>query len=156
MTKTEYKEKLWEVQKGKCAITGLELESPNVAHLDHSHELVGNNAGRCRGLLHPYVNALEGMILQKFRRSGLQGKTNYIEFLRNLAEYLEKDYNDNPVHPGYVPDMVKKFARLSIGEMRASELLRDTKVKSRAEGVKLYRKALRTSLKASGKLLENK
>lgn len=123
-----YKESLFKEQNGLCALTGLEIDNINKAHLDHDHELDGPSAGRCRGLLLGNANVLEGRLRHQFNRSGLAGKIEYLDFLKRLISYLETDYTDRPRHPQLVPDLKKRFSRYNLSDMRLklSEVHLDT------------------------------
>ena len=62
--------------------------------LDHKHKRkndpVGPNGdGLCRGVIHNNANALEGRILKDFVRTGVSKHISIVDFLRNLADYLE-------------------------------------------------------------------
>lgn len=62
--------------------------------LDHKHKKkndpVGPNGdGLCRGVIHNNANALEGRILKDFVRTGVSKHISIVDFLRNLADYLE-------------------------------------------------------------------
>lgn len=115
----DYKQELFQLQNGQCALTGINLTDYSSSHLDHDHILDGPKAGRCRGLLHPLVNVLEGRILHQFNRSGLKGKIDYIEFLKHLTNYLQQDYTGNPIHPKFITDSAKRFSRLTVKEMKS-------------------------------------
>lgn len=114
-----HKQKLFDHQKGICPLCNRPLGAVNEMHLDHNHELTGLNEGRCRQLLHPNCNTLEGTSLHKFNRSGLKSSVEYLDYLENLIAYLKKDYSLNPKHPKWVPDKVKAFSRLTLAEMKA-------------------------------------
>lgn len=128
-----YKTELYNKQNGICTLCKNPLKSITSSHLDHDHALNGNNAGRCRGLLCPQCNILEGTIKHKFNRSGLKGKVVYLDYLRNLLNYLEQDYSDNLVHPRYVPDKVKSFGMLKKPEME--KLLGETGTKEKLTNI---------------------
>ncbi|ELP1225043.1 endonuclease VII [Escherichia coli] len=130
-----YKQELFQKQKGLCALTGIKIHEVNKAHLDHDHILTGSNAGRCRGLLIAQANVLDGRIKHQFKRSGLDGKIDYIEFLNNLVQYLEKDYSDNPTHPQLIPDLKKAFSRKNLSEMKA---ITGSNLKTKKELEKVY------------------
>ena len=67
-----------------------------------------------RGLLHPLCNSiLEGKVAGLMYRAGLKGKAEFPTVLRNLADYWEPEYDAEPVHPAFVNDTAKKFARLT-------------------------------------------
>lgn len=152
-TAKELKQRLFEEQDGCCLLCGCEL-NPDVMknHLDHDHALDGNNAGRVRGLLCILCNPLDGIVLQKFNRSGLVSKKiEYIKWLENYIEYLKKDYSENDFHPNFIPDTIKRFKRLSLPEMRDELTVRgyvyqdkDTK----SELVKIFGKQFRKEQKS--------
>lgn len=147
-----HKEALYRRQGGICPLCNNPLgpiENVSQLHLDHSHELNGDNAGRVRGLLHGNCNTLEGTLLHKFNRSGLKSETEWLTYLKNLVSYLERDFSNELVHPKFIPDSVKAFSRLTLSEMKSSELLRDTQVTSKKEAIRLYRSRLKSSLSAT-------
>lgn len=115
----EEKFKLFESQNGLCPLCKRELNDDVLSnHLDHDHSLVGNNAGKVRALLCVYCNSLEGQILHKFNSSGLNTKNvNISEWLEELAMYYRKDLSSNNIHPNFVNDLTKKFARSTIPDM---------------------------------------
>ncbi|EMA4428626.1 TPA: endonuclease domain-containing protein [Enterobacter hormaechei] len=113
-----YKESLFKEQQGLCALTGLPIDEISKAHLDHDHRLDGPSAGRCRGLLLGNANVLEGRLKHQFNRSGLAGQIDYIDFLKRLVSYLERDNTDRPRHPQMIPDLKKRFSRYNLSDMR--------------------------------------
>lgn len=148
----EEKVKLYNLQRGICPLCGHELnEDIKSNHLDHDHALTGNNAGRVRGLLCVYCNALEGQIKHKFDSSGLRSKgVDIVDWLEQLTQYYSNDYSENSLHPVYVNDMAKAFNRLNKPEM-IDELNRvNCEFPEKATKEKLsslYKKALRKFLK---------
>lgn len=141
------KAKFYEAQNGICKICGQDL-APDIYsnHLDHDHSLEGPNAGKVRGLLCNLCNALEGQVKHKFNRSGLASREVDIkEWLESLIEYWGQDFQENPIHPRFVPDKVKWFSRLNKEQMKAEF---ESKGFTWVEGDKksiiaLYRKLLR-------------
>ncbi|APU02367.1 endonuclease [Aeromonas phage SW69-9] len=147
----ELKQKLFHAQGGCCKLCKNEFDGPyNKQHLDHDHALEGRNAGKVRGLLCARCNMLEGMIKHKFIRSGLRGRdVDYIEWMRELIEYVDSDYSDNPVHSQYLSDMVKQFSKKSLPDMRLDMQERgfdynDKDVK--AELIKKFRKQFKKAI----------
>ncbi|MBN5214266.1 endonuclease domain-containing protein [Serratia ureilytica] len=136
-----YKEKLFNQQNGICPLCSLPLIDVRSSHLDHDHSLSGINEGRCRGLLHPQCNTLEGTILHKFNRSGLKFKADYITYLENLVEYLKADYSSNEKHPQWARDKLKWFSKLTIKEML--EVFPDATERTKKELINRYRKLLK-------------
>lgn len=138
-----YKQFLFKKQNKVCALTGITLSEVNKSHLDHDHTLDGPNIGRCRGLLLAQANVLEGRIKHQFKRSGLDGKIDYLVFLRNLVRYLETDYSKNPIHPQLQTDLKKKFKRLSLKEQKLILQDYDTKNKTKKELESIYSKHIK-------------
>ena len=77
---------------------------------------------------------------RQFKRSGLDGKIDYIEFLKNLVKYLEKDYSDNPTHPQLIPYLKKSFSRKTLSEMKA---ITGSNLKTKKELEKVYSNKIR-------------
>lgn len=117
----DLKTKLFTLQHGRCTLCGLMLhEDMSKNHLDHDHSLDGKNAGKVRGLLHGACNRADGRLKNKFIMSGVASMgVDYSTFLRNLADYVEADYSQNDFHPQYIPDMVKKFKKNTLSEMKS-------------------------------------
>lgn len=148
----EEKEKLYQAQNGLCPCCKRPLdEDIQKNHLDHDHALEGDNAGKVRGLLCNLCNAAEGQMKHKFNRSGLKGQNvDYLEWLENLLVYLKTDYSENNIHPNFVNDKAKEFARGNKDDMIAmfkqhgfTYIESDTKTKMVAS----FKKQLRKSLK---------
>lgn len=100
-------------QQGVCALCGLPLDSVGKANADHNH-----HTGHMRGLLHPLCNSiLEGKFAGLMFRAGLKGRADFPTVLRNLADYWEQDYSEQPIHPSFVLDESKKFARFTREKM---------------------------------------
>lgn len=112
-TYDQAKEKLYHEQNGICPICKRELDKEiNKNHLDHDHELDGNQAGRVRGLLCNLCNGSEGRTRHEFMRSGLAGRgIDYIDYLESLLAYLKRDSSTNDIHPKLVPDLKARFKR---------------------------------------------
>ena len=90
-----YRDKILEEQGGICPLTGKKIVEGK-AVLDHQHslkneELGKQGAGCIRGVLDFRANSFEGKILYWFKRLGVSKFISLPLFLRNLAEYLEKD-----------------------------------------------------------------
>lgn len=148
----EQKQKFYDAQHGKCLICKRDLDSDVQAnHLDHDHDLNGPKAGKVRGLLCNLCNAAEGQMKHKFNRSGLKGQNvDYLEWLENLLVYLKTDYSENNIHPNFVNDKAKEFARGNKDDMISmfkqhgfTYIESDTKTKMVAS----FKKQLRKSLK---------
>ena len=107
--KTDFRIKWYKQQNGICPILKKKVSFDKVA-LDHKHKRkndpVGPNGdGLCRGVIQMQANALEGKIINNFKRLGLEKHIDICSFLRNLADYLEHP----PIPQIYIhPDEEKK------------------------------------------------
>lgn len=88
----ETRQSLLEQQAHRCAICG-EHCTDEQAVLDHDH-----TGGHVRGVLHRSCNAVEGKIVNAFRRYAIQ---NRVAFLSGLIAYHEKHSTNNTglIHP---------------------------------------------------------
>ncbi|MGG5825923.1 endonuclease domain-containing protein [Aeromonas salmonicida] len=152
-TKTilQTKQRLFLEQKGICPLCQRELDAHiEKNHLDHDHQLDGEQAGKVRGLLCLYCNPLEGKLLNEFKRSGLASRgVNYVRYLRQLADYLEQDNSGNAIHPQLVPDLKKRFKRLDKQAMIAELTVRGIKhsaLSPKAELISIYSKAIKAAI----------
>ena len=83
--------------------------------VDHQHKLVNelpssDGKGLCRGAIHFQANALEGKIVNAFKRLGLPKHIDLIDYLRNLADYLESNkiqQGEKFIHPTESPRKLK-------------------------------------------------
>ena len=82
--------------------------------LDHCH--VSQNS---RAALHRQSNAFEGLVFNAYKRC-LQWLTNkpLPDILRNLADYLEQDYSENPYHSGWIKKVKTRFNKLNADDQR--------------------------------------
>ncbi|ADG60020.1 endonuclease VII [Acinetobacter phage Acj9] len=146
------KQRLFECQNGRCPICKRELDQDVMKnHLDHDHALEGSNAGRVRGLLCVYCNALEGQLKHKFDSSGLRSKgVDMATWFDSLMQYYATDNSENPLHPAYANDMHKAFTKMSkpdmIAEAERVGLAIEPK-STKAQIVKGYKRALKLFLK---------
>lgn len=99
----KYREKQLSIQKGIDPITKEFIRSPT---LDHDHY-----TNKVRMVLDRNTNQFEGRIISFYNRLIKYKKLSITlpEILRNLAWYLEQDYSNNPFHPMYIKDLVRKF-----------------------------------------------
>lgn len=108
-----YRAKIKKEQKGLCAICECVLpKTGGGVSLDHQHkrksdEIGLNGGGLIRGVLCRNCNVFEGKIWNNSKRYGKFD--NLPQFLRNLADYLEKD-NYPYIHPSEAP-AIKKVSK---------------------------------------------
>lgn len=100
--------KLHEEQDEICPILKLKLPIESMV-LDHEHrknrqQPIGENgAGLIRGVIQRHANALEGKISNAWRRYGMDRYDITIsDFLRNLADYLDRP-NTDIIYPSELP-----------------------------------------------------
>ena len=112
-----YRKKWHNAQKNVCPILKQEVpfEKTSIDHIHkrRSDKLGGEgNLGLIRGVIHVQANSLEGVIVNNFKRYGLNKFINLPTFLRNLADYIEAPplLNLNVVHPSELerPEKIKK------------------------------------------------
>jgi hypothetical protein len=104
------KEKWHAEQNSICPLFGKRYELSEVT-LDHQHKLKSeipdeSGKGLCRGVIHFQANSIEGKITNAFKRYGGDKHIDIIQFLRNLADYLEsnKIHTDEKwIHPSEKP-----------------------------------------------------
>ena len=95
-----------EEQSYTCPITNSEITTDE-ACLDHDHD-----TGFCREVLPRNINTAEGKIKSVYVRWVKKRGISLPEFLRNLADYLDQDYSENPLHPTHLtPEEKKEKAR---------------------------------------------
>jgi len=140
----EWKKQQYDKQQGKCALCGLPMDSASAAAGDHNHA-----TGYMRGLLHGNCNVLEGRVIGLMYRAGLKGKVEFADVLEALAAYWRNDYSENPIHPSFVLDESKKFARFTrermIKELRGAGVDVD-KTYSKESLIDIFKKTYREKL----------
>lgn len=131
----DYREILSQEQCLKDPIIGGDIIKPC---LDHDHF-----DGRCRGVLSQSVNTFEGQVLKAW----MKYVSEYTDIslpaaLRNLADYLEKDFSGNKIHGAYLTDMAKFLKRLTVDTIRRRALqdlaLVIPEGKTKTESVQMY------------------
>jgi hypothetical protein len=101
------RDKLLKRQNGLCALCGHEVDNPC---LDHSHKKNGGT-GLVRSVICRGENALLGKIENNARRNKI---TNLIIFLRDAANYLEKEHTEY-IHPTEIK--LKKLKKSSYNKV---------------------------------------
>ena len=103
----EFKEQQIKEQKGIDPILQEPFPSGTIC-MDHDHTLQ-----HCRAALHLQTNAFEGRVLNAYIR-GLRWLTDkpLPVILRNLADYLERDFSQNPYHNSWLKAVQSKFNAL--------------------------------------------
>jgi hypothetical protein len=82
---------------------------PEAVVCDHDH--VTNH---CRAALSRNVNAFEGLVTNAHKRCiSWLTKKPLPDILRNLAEYLEQDYSNNPYHNHWIKSCKTLFNKLT-------------------------------------------
>ena len=89
-------------QSGVCPILKKKFPLEDMV-VDHQHcskaETIGKNgAGLIRGVIQRQANSIEGKFINAFRRYGLHNHITISDFLRNLADYLDRKPT-NYIHP---------------------------------------------------------
>ena len=119
---TVLKEKLHKENNGVCPLLGKKVPLEQMV-LDHIHKLKSEEYTEQKGTIRNAIefrsNAMEGKIVNNWKRYFGADESNHPiplpEFLRNLADYLEKGaYNDNGtyyIHPNEVPKQPKLTKR---------------------------------------------
>lgn len=102
----EYRESEVIALDGICPICKNKRDSSDWT-VDHQHktksEINGvNGAGMVRGVICFKCNSTEGRMLSAYKRSGLRHEINFTDFLRNLADYLDKP-TTHYIHPSEKP-----------------------------------------------------
>lgn len=95
-------------QGGKCPITGRSLKAmaPSNVVCDHDHQ-----TGVVRAALPRAINGLEGKLLQAcIRWGGCSSKSEVIQMLRGMADYLEKHMTPQTewIHPTHLTPAEKR------------------------------------------------
>lgn len=130
-----YRDKTLKDQGGIDPILGIEISKPT---LDHSHV-----TGHVRQVLDFSTNQFEGKVISAYKRFLQHKGIPLSKVLEGLMHYWNKDYSDNPIHPGHVKTLISRFCRLNKGEQRAllGIRARDKKI-TKTKLIKLYRKRL--------------
>lgn len=103
---------LYKEQHGLCKLTGIELES-NKAVLDHLHD----NEQLVRGVLHRFGNTTLGKIENLHKRYlSFWYPGTLSDFLRQCADYIEKEPDSRFRHNGWIKKVQTLFNSLSEGQ----------------------------------------
>ncbi len=108
----EFRDEQVEKQNGIDPITKEPFKE--VIAQDHCHF-----TQHCRGALNRNSNAFEGLVVNAYNRC-LKWLTDVPlpDILRNLADYLEVDYSNNPYHLGWQKRVRTDFNKLSASQMK--------------------------------------
>jgi len=103
----EFRDKQIKLQNGIDPITKEPFKE--IAAQDHCH-----TTQHCRAALNRNSNAFEGLVTNAYTRC-LKWLTDVPlpQLLRNLADYLEVDYSNNPYHTGWMTKVKIEFNKLS-------------------------------------------
>ena len=133
------KDRLAKEQGGIDPILKEPFKETQVCDHDHTTQHV-------RAALNRNTNAFEGKVFNAWVRclKWLSDKP-LPEILRNLAEYYEKDYSNNPLHPGFLKRLCTDYASLNEqGKKEVLHLLGQPQGNNATERRKLFRSALMT------------
>lgn len=98
-------------QNGLDALTGLPIE-PGKAVLDHCHD-----SQYVRAVLDRQVNAMEGRVRNAFNRYLVWSYPYSLStFLRKMADYHEKEFSQQFVHPSWIKKIKTQFNKLKSAE----------------------------------------
>jgi len=88
-----------------CPVLEVPVSKPE---LDHDHA-----GGKVRGTLQGEANSMIGKC-ENIYKTLVHSKTNLSlpDVLRNIADYLESDYSENPLHPTHRRVLRKRFCSL--------------------------------------------
>lgn len=119
------RQRLYDLQEGVDPILN-KLVSFADTTCDHDHLLQNT-----RGALHRQTNAFEGRVFNAYVR-GLKWLTDLPlpVILRNLADYLEKDYSENPVHPAWIKRLSIDYGKLSTDKQK--QVLCDMQIEAKS------------------------
>lgn len=108
-----FKESQVKKQNGIDPILGIEFPKGSICQ-DHDH-----SSQHCRAALHLQTNAWEGKVVNAYTRC-LKWLTDVPlpTLLRNLADYLEVDYSNNPYHPNWSKQVKTMFNFLNASQMK--------------------------------------
>lgn len=114
------KKNIWLKNNKKCEILKKDLDYSN-AVLDHIHKLKKEensfNKGVIRGVIDRRVNVIEGKyksIFNRFLSKEIRDCISLPEFLRNLADYLEKGgYSENNIMYVHPSEVKKEYLKKS-------------------------------------------
>lgn len=103
----EVRELLYKEQKGKDAVTNLDLEfKDSVTDHDHKTQFV-------RAVLHRQVNSFIGKLENNFTRMISWWYDGTLpDFLRQCADYLEKEHKQEYLHPAWLKKCQTEFNKL--------------------------------------------
>ena len=108
------REKLYNEQGRKDALTGLELPKDKTC-LDHNH-----STQFVRAVLHHQINAALGKLEGIHTRYLSYWYSDTLpDFLRQAANYLEKEQDTRYVHPGWLKKSQTMFNSLPEGDKKA-------------------------------------
>lgn len=139
--KIQYRQGLFNNQRGVCPLCD-EVMNVEDGVLDHHH-----GTGHCRQVICNMCNVSEGKIKKVFFRFVGHRGVDFSGFLRRLADYLEVDYTDQPLHTTHRTELqlklhvlvknLKKLKRVKLKKQRreeATELRREIKEEKKDRG----------------------
>ena len=136
----EFRDEQVKKQKGIDPILGIEFPKGSICQ-DHDHF-----SQHCRAALHLQSNSFEGKVVNAYTRC-LKWLTDVPlpTILRNLADYLEVDYSNNPYHPNWSKQVKTMFNALNASQQnKVLELLGSETGSNPAKRKELFSKLVLT------------
>lgn len=134
------REQLYREQEGKDALTGLPLDIKQ-AVTDHNHK-----TQYVRSVLHRQTNAVVGKIENLWTRYLSYWYSGSLsDFLRKVADYIERDDDVRFIHPGFLKALQIDFNKLSeSGKKIVLKKMQQPEGSNTVERKKIFKKALLT------------
>lgn len=137
--KKKVKEFLLSEQSGNCLITGTPIQGAK-AVLDHRHD----DECLVRGVLHRSVNSCLGVVENSWKRHmNWWYDKELSEFLRELADFLEREQDTRYRHDAWIKKVCTEFSKLNEASKKSMlEFLGSPQGSNATERKKLFRKAV--------------
>ena len=136
----EVREKLLKEQRNKDILTGMPLEAKD-AVCDHNHD-----TQYVRGVLHRQCNAVTGKIENLWNRYLSWWYTGTLQdFLRQVADYLDRKPDTRFIHPGFLKKLQTMFNTLNESSKKdVLQYMNQPQGANATERKKLFKNALMT------------
>lgn len=121
-----YREEARKEEDDICPLLEVDFDTDYAtrACLDHSHTIPRNGynnsqCGRVRGVLSSTANMLLGRLEKLwYKYANRHTHITFSNFLRNVADYLERDSSQNPVHPAEVEKWKNRMKKWKVADIR--------------------------------------